>query len=306
MKGATGGAGREGCVMRDLSMTGLCLLALGALTTGTGCAGALVQPGHRALFFDPAHGGIQHEVLQPGWYRTACPFWEPDNKCPRVDDFDVTYSTAQEEIKTLSVEKLPIELNLALKYRPVVAELYLLATEIGANYFDEVIGPEMRSAAIGVLARTSYQDLQKENGTIEDDIEKDLRGRLKGKHIEIASVLIEKINYAPQILEAYQQRVVSQEEALTSKQLLENAALRRKREGRRLAAETKQLQERLENQSSAEEDGGSPPRSTQRRRWSSRPTRSRGSSPPRRRPRCGRWRSPRRPRSRRRASTRRC
>lgn len=235
-----------GAVMQNLSTIGFWFIALGALTTGTGCAGALVQPGHRALYFDPGNGGIQHEVLQPGWYRTACNFWEPANKCPRVDDFDVTYSTAKEDIKTLSSEKLPLDIHMALKYRPVVSELYLLDTEIGPNYFDEVIGPELRSAAIGVLAHTSYQDLQKENGKIEDDIEKDLRQRLHGKHIEVASVLIEKIEYAPEIVAAYRQRIVSQEETLTKKQLLENAALQKKRE-LELVAETKKLE--LENQS---------------------------------------------------------
>src|SRR5262249_19187358 len=152
-------------------------VVLSALAMGTGCGGALVQPGHRALYFDPSDGGIRHEVLQPGWYRTACPFWKPDNMCPRIDDFDVTYSTGKEEVRTLSSEKLPLELHLALKYRPIVSELYLLDTEIGANYFDEVVGPELRSAAIGVLARTSYQDLQKENAKIEDDVEQELRKR---------------------------------------------------------------------------------------------------------------------------------
>jgi len=245
--------------MRNLSTIGLSLIALAALTTGTGCAGALVQPGHRALFFDPGHGGIQHEVLQPGWYRTACYFWEPENKCPRVDDFDVTYSTAKEDIKTLSEEKLPLDIHLALKYRPVVSELYLLDTEIGPNYFDEVIGPELRSAAIGVLAHTSYTDLQKENGTIEDDIEKDLRQRLHGKHIEVASVLIEKIQYAPEIMEAYRQRIVSQEETLTKKQLLENAALQQKRELELQSAQKKMVlaaqteQKRMELQAQAEQ-----------------------------------------------------
>ncbi len=235
-----------GALMRNVSMTGMGFVMLAALTMGTGCAGALVQPGHRGLYFDPVNGGIQHEVLKPGWYRTACAFWTPDNKCPRVDDFDVTYSTAKEDVKTLSSEKLPVDLHLALKYRPIVSELYLLDTEIGANYFDEVIGPEFRSAAIGVLAHISYQDLQKENGKIEDDIERELRHRLQGKHIEIASVLIEKIEYAQQIVDAYRLRIVSQEETLTRNQLLENAAAQKKRE-LELVAETKKLE--LENQS---------------------------------------------------------
>ncbi len=232
--------------MRRFSSIGVAIVALGALTVGTGCAGATIQPGHRALYFDPANGGIRHEVLQPGWYRTACPFWTPDNKCPRIDDFDVTYTTSKEEVHTLSEEGLPLDLNIAVAYRPIVAELYMLDTEIGPNYFDEVIGPEFRSAAIGVFAKTSYQDLQKKNGAIEDEIERALRERLKGKHVEISSVLIQKVTYAPEILSSQKVRVVSQEETLRNKQLMENTAAQRKRE-LELTAQTKKLE--LENQS---------------------------------------------------------
>ena len=224
--------------MRMLSVTALSFVAL---TMGTGCAGALVQPGHRAVYFDPTNGGIQHEVLQPGWYRTACNFWTSESKCPRVDDFDVTYSTSKELLHTLSAEGLALELTIAVSYRPIVQELYLLDTEIGRNYFDEVIGPEFRSAAIGVFARTSYMDLQKKNGSIEDEVEKELRQRLKGKHIEISSVLIEKVTYAPEILQAERERVVSMQQSLRNKQLLENDAMQKKRQ-LELSAETKKLE----------------------------------------------------------------
>jgi regulator of protease activity HflC (stomatin/prohibitin superfamily) len=231
-------------VMISRSKTGITILALGTLALGTGCAGATIQPGHRALYFDPGNGGIQHEVLQPGWYQTACPFWIPGNKCPRVDDFDVTYSTSKEAFHALSSEGLPLDLQIAVSYRPIVAELYALDTEIGPNYFDEVIGPEFRSAAIGVFAHTSYADLQKQNGIIEDDIEKALRDRLRGKHVEISSVLIEKVTYAPEIMQSQKERVVSQEETLKNKQLLDNQAEQRKRE-LEISAATKKLE--LEN-----------------------------------------------------------
>ncbi len=186
--------------MSKSSVLGSLLIAvLGA--TSTGCAGALVQPGHRALLFDPSNGGIQHEVLQPGWYRLACPFWTPETKCPRVDDFDVTYSTSKEAIHALSKEGLPLDLHIAVAYRPIVSELYLLDTEIGPNYFDEVIGPEFRSAAIGVFAHTSYQDLQRKNGRSRMRSRRSCADRLQGKHIEVSSVLIEKVTYDPKILE---------------------------------------------------------------------------------------------------------
>jgi regulator of protease activity HflC (stomatin/prohibitin superfamily) len=201
---------------------GISFVALSGLVTG--CAGTLVEPGHRALLFDPGNGGIQHEVLQPGWYRTPCAFWTAANKCPRVDDFDVTFSTAKEEVKTLSNEGLPLDMRIAVVYRPIVSELYLLDTEIGTNYFDEVVGPEFRSAAIGVFARTSYQDLQRKNGAIEDEIEKELRKRLRNRHVEVSSVLIEKVNYDPRIMESLQSRVVSQEVMLAERQREDNQA----------------------------------------------------------------------------------
>ena len=218
----------------------IAVLAVASLGS-TGCAGALVQPGHRALLFDPGNGGIQHEVLQPGWYRMACAFWTPDNKCPRVDDFDVTYTTSKEQFHTLSKEGLPLDLHIAVAYRPIISELYLLDTEIGPNYFDEVIGPEFRSAAIGVFAHTSYQDLQRKNGAIEDEIEKELRNRLRGKHVEISSVLIEKVTYDPNIMKSQRERVVSQEQTLAQKQLDENKAAVEKR---RIELQTEEIQTR--------------------------------------------------------------
>jgi regulator of protease activity HflC (stomatin/prohibitin superfamily) len=209
--------------------------------TAAGCAGTLVEPGHRALLFDPANGGIQHEVLQPGWYRTACGVFTPANKCPRVDDFDVTFSTAKEDVHSLSLEGLPLDLHIAVVYRPIVSELYLLDTEIGTNYFGEVVGPEFHSAAIGVFAHTSYQDLQKKNGAIEDEIEKELRKRLRGRHVEVSSVLIEKVNYDPRIMESLQARVVTQEQTLAERQREDNAAALEKH---RIEIQTEQVQSR--------------------------------------------------------------
>ena len=214
---------------------------IGLMVGMTGCAGTLVEPGHRALLFDPANGGIQHEVLQPGWYRTACGVFTPANKCRRVDDFDVTFSTAEEDVHTLSLEGLPLDLHIAVVYRPIVSELYLLDTEIGTNYFGEVVGPEFRSAAIGVFAHNSYQDLQKKNGAIEDEIEKELRKRLRGRHVEVSSVLIQKVNYDPRIMESLQARVVTQEQTLAERQKEDNAAALEKH---RIELQTEQVQSR--------------------------------------------------------------
>lgn len=189
--------------------------------TLAGC-GYTVEPGHRGLYFDPRHGGLQQQVLQPGWHRRG-PY-------ARVDDFDVTYSTKKEEIHTISSEGLTMELKVAVIFRPIVSQLYDLDIEIGPNYYDEVVGPEFRSAARGVMARHSYLEVQRNNKKIEDEIEDEVRGRINGKHVEVSSVTLEQVDYAPEIAAAVRARLVGTEEAARKKAALEADSLRQKLE----------------------------------------------------------------------------
>ena len=202
----------------------LALLALAALTSA--CGGAVIEPGHRGLLFDPKNGGLRPQVLTPGYYALGgCTF---SSVCKRVDDFDVSYSTKKEEIHTTSSEGLALTLRMAVIYRPVVEELYELDTEIGPNYYDEVIGPEFRSAARGVFSRHSYQELQKLNEKIEDEIEQEVRRRTQGKHVEVASIPMEEVAYAPEIAHAVQAKLVGEQEAIRQKAAQESEAVKRK------------------------------------------------------------------------------
>jgi regulator of protease activity HflC (stomatin/prohibitin superfamily) len=215
----------------------------------SGCAGTVVEPGHRGLFFDPRSGGLQHDVLQPGYHRTG---WYG-----RIDDFDVTYSTNKETIRTVSQEGLAMDLKLAVIYRPIISELYELDTEIGPNYYEEVIGPEFRSVARGVFARHSYLELQAKNEKIEDEIEAGIRRRVAGKHLEITSVTLEEIAYAPEISNAVRAKLVGEQESLKQKAALENEALKQKLELEHQAEQSKlkaeqALREKKTEQSLAE------------------------------------------------------
>jgi regulator of protease activity HflC (stomatin/prohibitin superfamily) len=190
-----------------VSCLALVVVALGA----SGCATATVEPGHRGLYFAPYDGGLKRDLLQPGKYRLGwCFLYCTPN---RVDDFDVTYSTRQEEIDTKSSEGLNLHLKLSVIYRPIVSELYQLDTEIGPNYYDEVIGPEFRSACRGVLARHSYTELQKRNEAIEDEVEAEVRRRTAGKHVEISSVTLESVDYAPEIAQKIREKIAGEQEA---------------------------------------------------------------------------------------------
>jgi regulator of protease activity HflC (stomatin/prohibitin superfamily) len=220
-------------------------VALVALATCTGCTATTVEPGHRGLYFAPSGGGLRREVLQPGTYRLGWCFIGCTQN--RIDDFDVTFSTHSEAIRTKSSEGLDLDLKLSIIYRPVVSELYQLDTEIGANYYDEVIAPEFRSACRGVFARHSYTELQKKNESIENEVEAEVRRRTAGKHVEISSVTLEGVEYAPEIADKIRAKIAGEQEAARQEASIAWEASKKKQ-----IAETGAAQAKLELEQQAD------------------------------------------------------
>jgi regulator of protease activity HflC (stomatin/prohibitin superfamily) len=211
----------------------------------TACSYASVEPGHRALRFDPHNGGLKPEILQPGIHNLG---WCFLRDCGRLDSFDITYQTKKEAIHTPSSEGLTMDLRMAVIFRPVVSELYALNSEIGAEYYEEVVGPEFRSAARGVMARHSYTGLLGKLDKVEAEIAAELRRRIQGKHVEVASVTLEAISYAPEIANAVRAKLVGEQEAARQKAAIENEALRRKQLLEHEAAQARMKAENEANQ----------------------------------------------------------
>jgi regulator of protease activity HflC (stomatin/prohibitin superfamily) len=217
----------------------------------SGCF-ATIEPGHRGLLFDSHHGGLHKDVLNEGRHWVG--LWG------RLIDFDVTYSEHTEDIHTISQEGLAMDLKLSLSYKPIVAELYDLDVEVGENYYDEVVGPEFKTASRGVFSRHGYQEVQRNNEKIEDEVEAELRRRLHGKHVDISSVRLLEVNYAPEIVAADRAKLVGEREALRKKAADEAEAIRRKAADdaeasrRKAALEAEALRQKLELEQAAERE----------------------------------------------------
>src|SRR5262249_23204340 len=123
-----------------------------------------VQTGHKGLRFDPNPAiGVKREVLPEGRYHLGrfCGWF--GHACGQIVDFDVTFTSSHEEIKTVSKDGLALELELNIMFKPIVAELYELATEVTAEktgeFYTEVVRPEFRSASSAAFAKHSYTEL---------------------------------------------------------------------------------------------------------------------------------------------------
>lgn len=197
----------------------------------------------------PRKGGLQHEILAPGYHRFDA---------GRIDDFDITYSTRAEPLHVISSEGLAFDVRLSIIYRPIIAELYALDTEIGPGYYDEVVGPEFRAAARACFAQHSYVDLMRGNEGIESQVESDVRRRVAGKHVEVASVTFESVALPPELVTAVRERLLAEETSRKKKAELESAAEREKLESNRAWEREKlELQRNVERRRLEREAAGS-------------------------------------------------
>ena len=94
---------------------------------------------------------------------------------------------------------------------------------------------------------------------IEDEIEDGVRKRIHGKHIEISSIVMESIDYAPEIAAANRARIVAEQEATRRKAAIENehllkqTAVQNKREEDQTELEAETEHARQEAQAKAEQ-----------------------------------------------------
>jgi hypothetical protein len=167
------------------------VLALAAALTPA-CSYAQVTPGFRGLYVD-ADARVDRIVLAPGRHKlgTMCFL----HRCRHIDTFDVTYTVHREPpFAVTSRDGLAVDLDVELVHRPIILELVELRAALGSasyeKYVADVVDPELQLATITVLAQHPLSDVTTSKELIEDEIEKDVRQRVAGKHVEISTITI--------------------------------------------------------------------------------------------------------------------
>jgi len=160
----------------------------------------MIEPGHRGLLFD-SRRGLSHEVLQPGYRHLGM--------TERIEDFSVLYATRRETLHLITAEGISLDVSVSVVHRPIISELYELDTEVGQKYYDDLIGPELRSTIRACVARHSYVDLFKSSRKVEDEMEAELRQRVKGKHLEINAVTLENVVLPPEVAAAFRRALAA-------------------------------------------------------------------------------------------------
>lgn len=181
--------------MRSLATIGLVLLAGCGTTIRTGQLGVKY-----AAFKKPA---VQKQIKTEGFY-----FRWPWNSYVK---YDVTLQSTTEQVEVLTADALHVTTRVTVTYRPERTRIYELATQIGRQYYAEVIRPAFVTIARAEFARHIHNDIAKDSPAIEDKIAADLRAAIAGKPLEIDRVSVDHVAFDPTLTKAISAKLAMQQ-----------------------------------------------------------------------------------------------
>lgn len=172
---------------------GLCLVLV------TGC-GQSIAPGAVGLKYKALRTpALKTEIYGPGYY----PLWVWN----RMIVYDTTTQDQTSEVHVLTADNLHIAATATVTYHPQRDKIFELHTEIGPNYYEELLGPAFVTLIRGEFSKHMHNDLAREASEIERAVTEALTKRFADRYIVIDQVAINHIDYDVTVTQAISQKI---------------------------------------------------------------------------------------------------
>lgn len=184
-----------------MKTTHFTLAGLLAIVLLAGC-GSTIPGGYEGVFWR-RFSGIDSTTYSDG-FKWHWPWSE-------VVLYDKRWKTESENVDILSLDDLHMNVEVALRLRPKVDEVYYLHQEIGPKYYTEVVQQQFRSVARSIFAKYKYNDIAKRSAEIQSAIISQFREAINGKHLELDAVEIKHIEYPPLVKQAADTKLATEQ-----------------------------------------------------------------------------------------------
>ena len=180
------------------------IVSLLAVVLLVGC-GTTIPGGYKGLY-SGTFAGVD-TTIYPNGFKWAV-VWND------IILYDIRWKTQSERVDILSLDDLHMDVEVALRLRPKPDELYYLHTEIGQQYYEQVVQQQFRSISRAVFSQYRYTDIPKKSLEIQNAILAQLEKNLKGKHLELDAIEIKHVEYPSQVMQAANLKLATEQKLL--------------------------------------------------------------------------------------------
>ena len=176
-----------------------------------------IEPGEKGVLFKKFSGGLDKETIYGQGFHIIAP-WNT------LHVYDVKVHEEKSKLSVLSKNGLQIEIDLSARYMPVSNKIGYLHDQIGRDYLDRIIKPEISSITREVIGNYLPEDLY---ATKREALEKEIFDRTKdnisAKFLNLDRILIRNITLPQTLRTAIEQKLKQEQEALEYKFKIEKA-----------------------------------------------------------------------------------
>jgi regulator of protease activity HflC (stomatin/prohibitin superfamily) len=196
-----------------------------------------IQTGEKGVIFRKFQGGLDQENVYPQGFHLKWPWDE-------VFIYNVQIQESRTTMEVLSKNGLTIGAELSYRYQPVPESVGYLHNEVGTNYHDKIIVPEIRSATREVIGKYLPDELYStKRETIQSEIAERTAEALKRNNIKLDAILIRDIQLPPKLKAAIERKLEQEQSSLEYQYRLDKA--KKEAERQEIEAEGKATANRI-------------------------------------------------------------
>jgi prohibitin 1 len=167
-----------------------------------------IDSGEKGVLFKKFGGGLEKDVVYGQGFHVVAP-WND------MFVYDVKIHETFEKMEVLSKNGLSIKIDLSFRYMPVQEKIGYLHDEIGRDYLERIIKPEIRSVTREVIGNYLPEELYStKREAIEDEIEVLTRVKVEAKYLTLDAILIRDVTLPLTLRNGIEKKLVQEQESL--------------------------------------------------------------------------------------------
>ncbi|HIG32911.1 MAG TPA: prohibitin family protein [Flavobacteriales bacterium] len=167
-----------------------------------------IDSGEKGVLFKKFGGGLEKDVVYGQGFHVVAP-WND------MFVYDVKIHETFEKMEVLSKNGLSIKIDLSFRYMPVQEKIGYLHDEIGRDYLERIIKPEIRSVTREVIGNYLPEELYStKREAIEDEIEELTRIKVEAKYLTLDAILIRDVTLPLTLRNGIEKKLVQEQESL--------------------------------------------------------------------------------------------
>lgn len=167
-----------------------------------------IKSGEKGVLFKRFGGGLEKEKVYDQGFQVVMP-WN------NMFIYDVKTNEAFEEMEVLSKNGLSIKVELSYRYSPEPNKIGFLHDEIGKDYVNRIIKPEIRSATREVIGQYNPEELYStKREAIQQEIFDKTFKKVGEKYIILDAVLIRSVTLPDNLRNAIEKKLEEEQLSL--------------------------------------------------------------------------------------------